>query len=166
MIDKTKESMNWLLGQAKTSNEYRKIILHNTDRWRDSVVIGKLYFFSYDPKTKDKLPIYDKFPLVFPIEYQGGGKFLGLNIHYLSVGERQLLLDRLHEYRTNTRIPERTRLKLSYDLLSASKNLNSLARPCIKSYLFSHVRSRFIEIQSTEWKYAINLPVQQFVTRK
>lgn len=158
--------MDWLLGKSGTNNANRKTILQNAERWRDSVVIGKLYFFSYDPKTKDKLPIYDRFPLVFPIEYQGGGKFLGLNIHYLSVGERQLLLDRLHEYRTNTRLPEKTRLKLSYDLLVASKNLNTLTRPCIKSYLFSHVRSRFIEIQSDEWKYAINLPVQQFVTKK
>ena len=38
--------------------------------------------FVYDPKTKAKLPFYDTFPLVLPIDTFRGG-FIGLNFHYL-----------------------------------------------------------------------------------
>ena len=43
---------------------------------------GRLYQFVYDPKTKDKLLYYDKFPLSIMLEKAEGG-FYGLNLHYL-----------------------------------------------------------------------------------
>ena len=58
---------------------------------------------------------------------------------------------------------ETTRLKLSYDLLEGSKKLNSLARPCVKRYLFNHCRSQFIEIYIDEFDKAIQLPVEDWV---
>ena len=45
---------------------------------RGNTMIGKMYCYWYDPKTKDKLPRWDRFPLVIPIERYGDG-FLGLN---------------------------------------------------------------------------------------
>ena len=42
---------------------------------------GRLNMFIYDPKTKNRLPYYDVFPLVLPLEPIKGG-FLGLNFHY------------------------------------------------------------------------------------
>ena len=47
-----------------------------------NVQFGKLNMFMYDPKLKKKLPYYDTFPLVLPIESYSDG-FLGLNLHYL-----------------------------------------------------------------------------------
>jgi len=32
----------------------------------DSVEPGGMYMFLYDPKTKAKLPYFDRFPLIFP----------------------------------------------------------------------------------------------------
>jgi hypothetical protein len=157
-------SVKWFYGKARSASGYRKNIANNTERARDNVVIGKMFFFYYDPKTKDKLPVYDRFPLVFPLERYSDG-FLGLNLHYLSVDERKVLLNRLLEYKTNNKMNERTRLRLSYELLSNTKKLANISRPCIKRYLFSHVRSRFIEVASGEWSEAINLPVQLFVVR-
>jgi hypothetical protein len=158
------DAADWFYNKARSTSGYRKNITNNTERARDGVVIGKMFFFVYDPKTKDKLPVYDRFPLVFPIERYGDG-FLGLNVHYLSQGERSTLLNRLMEYRSNQRMDERTRLRLTYDLISSTKKLASLTRPCIKRYLFSQVRSKFIEVTSNEWQQAINLPVQMFVVR-
>lgn len=160
--DKQKQSVDWFIGKARTAAGYRNNIVNNTSRSRDSTAIGKMYFFFYDPKHKKKLPVYDKFPLVFPIESYANG-FLGLNLHYLSGGERQALLGRLSEFANNKRYNENTRLSLSYDLLQGTKSLASLSRPCIKRYLFSHVRSGFIEITAAEWDKAINLPVEFFV---
>jgi len=57
---------------------------------------------------------------------------------------------------------DKTRLRLTYDLLSSSKKLAKTTRPCVKRYLFSHVRSKFIEIVPSEWQKAINLPVAMF----
>ena len=164
MADKSKESTDWFYNKARSAAGYRKNIVNNHERSRDSTVIGKMYFFYYDPKTKAKLPIYDRFPLVFPIERYPDG-FLGLNLHYLSASERQSLLGKLSEYRTAKNMTERSRLALSYDLLTRSKGLASASRPCIKRYLFSHVRSNFIEIVPNEWENAIQLPVELFVRK-
>ena len=56
--------------------------------------LGGLYFFFYNPKLRDDLPYYDIFPLVIPIEKYHDG-FLGLNLHYLPIRYRQLLIQKL-----------------------------------------------------------------------
>ena len=68
-------------------------------RLKRKMEIGKMYFFIYDPKTKEKLPYYDLFPLVIPIgEYSGKSKgFLGLNLHYVHPKNRIELLDKLEQ---------------------------------------------------------------------
>lgn len=162
---KDSELSDWFYGKARSAAGYRKNIVNNSERERDQTIIGKMYFFYYDPKTKDKLPVYDRFPLVFPIERYADG-FLGLNLHYLGGGERAALLNKLSSFRTNNQYNKYTKLKLSYDLLSSTKRLASATRPCIKRYLFNHVRSRFIEITADEWDKAIELPVELWVHNK
>lgn len=164
-INKTKESANWFLDKASGASAYRKNITGNASRGRDNTVIGKMYFFTYDPKHKATLPVYDKFPLVFPIERYTDG-FLGINLHYISPSERAWLLNNLLKFRNNTKMNATMRLRLTYDLLQGTKKLASMARPCVKRYLFGHVRSRFIEILPEEWSNAIELPVADWVTRK
>lgn len=157
-----KQIDDWFRDKAYSATGYRRNILGKNERARDAVTIGKMYFFAYDPKLKGILPVYDKFPLVFPIEGYNDG-FLGLNLHYLNVDERSMLLENLKKYATDDRMNKNTRLQLSYSLLNSTKRLASPARPCIKRYLLSQLRSRFIEITSNEWDKAILLPVAQFV---
>ena len=154
----------WLMTKALEASgpHARRVIRANDERSRDNTIIGKLYFFAYDPKWKDKLSKYDKFPMVFPIELYGDG-FLGLNLHYLGVAERQRLLGKLMDYANNDKMNKNTKLKLSYDLIQSTRSLNTLARPCIKRYLFSHCRSRFIQIYANEFDKAIQLPVADWV---
>ena len=159
-----KEINDWFTGKATSAAGYRKKIMSNADRQRDSTVIGKMYFFWYDPKHKDKLPIYDRFPLVFPIERYADG-FLGLNMHYLSFNERAALLDSLRKFRSNNKMDETTRLRVTYDLLSRTKRIASSMRPCIKRYLFTQVRSQFVEITADEWDKALELPVAVWVSQ-
>ena len=48
-------------------------------QYTTTVKPGNMYMFFYDPKTKDKLPYYDRFPLVFPFRKTENG-FMGLNL--------------------------------------------------------------------------------------
>jgi len=131
---------------------------------KGNTIIGKMYFYWYDPKTKEKLPRWDRFPLVIPIEQYSNG-FLGLNLHYVSARARISILASLSEYRSNSKYDATTRLRLSYDLLRRASKL-PMVQPCIKRYLYSHVRSGFLEVTADEWDIAILLPVQRFESRK
>lgn len=161
------ELAKWLIekAQSASSTGARKLLVSNDQRGRDTTIVGKLYFFKYDPKWKDRLVKYDKFPMCFPIERYGNG-FLGLNLHYISIGERQALVQRLMKYNSNKYTDERASLDLSYDLIESTKKLSSLARPCIRRYLFNHCRSQFIEIYPEEYDKAIQLPVEDWVFKR
>lgn len=150
----------WLIQKMKELRITQATILKDRERMRGRTIIGRFYFFSYDAKTKEKLKYWDKFPIVVPIENYDNG-FLGLNLHYVYPLVRLKLLSKLMNYASNHRLDERTRLKISYPII---KNVGSLYRatPCIKRYLWTHVRSRFLEIEAKDWKMALTLPVQQF----
>ena len=155
---------DWMTGKAKSASGYRNKIMSNNDRNRDSTVIGKMYFFWYDPKHKDTLPMYDRFPLVFPIERYPDG-FLGLNLHYLSFNERSALLNSLMKFRNNNKMNATTKLRVTYDLLNSTSRIAGAMRPCIKRYLFTQVRSSFVEVTADEWDKAMQLPVAVWVSK-
>jgi hypothetical protein len=161
---KQKEAVDWFLGKARTARGYRnRLFNYNPGRARGTTMIGKMYFYEYDPKHKATLPIYDRYPLVFPIERYKDG-FLGLNLHYLGVNERIYILGKLMKFASAKNMTEKSKLKLSYDLLVRTKYINTLS-PCVKRYLSGHVRSDFIEITPDEWEKVIQLPVQMFITK-
>lgn len=123
--------------------------------------IGKFYFYWYSPKTKDELPVYDRFPFVMPIEpYQDG--WLGINFHYLPLRERKALLAQLFTIANNKKFDDTTKIKARYAVLNNTKKFKAF-EPCIKRYLTQHLRSRIIEIHPQNWKIALTLPVQRFV---
>lgn len=121
---------------------------------------GGLYYFYYDPKGKADLPYYDRFPLVLVLEIHSDG-FLGLNLHYLPVRERIALLDNLMEYADLDKNKDILRMRVSYDILNASKRFKQF-KPCLKKYLFGHVQSKILAVQPNEWDIASMLPLQQF----
>ena len=122
--------------------------------------IGEMYFFQYDPKGKETLPYYDRFPLIFPINKAKGG-FIGLNMHYLPPQLRAQLMDALYTLASDDKYNEDTRLELSYEVLAKASQFRNF-KPCVKRYLTKHVRSRFIKIEASEWDIALFLPVSQF----
>ena len=118
---------------------------------------GRLNMFFYDPKFKKKLPYYDTFPLVLPIEKYSDG-FLGINFHFLPIPLRIRLLDRLVDYSNNTKFDESTVLDVDYQKL---KNIN-LIKPTIHKYLAGHTTSQFRRIDADEFTVATLLPVARF----
>ena len=117
---------------------------------------GRLNFFFYDPKYKKVLPLYDRFPLVLPIETTPGG-FMGLNFHYIRPVQRISLLNNLQRYASGGMKPS-TRIDATYDGI---KNVR-IAKNTIKKYLYGHVRSSFLRVDFDEAALAVMLPVQQF----
>lgn len=122
--------------------------------------IGKMYYFNYDPKLKEKLPYYDMYPLVFPIEFYNDG-FLGINLHYLPPMLRAQLMDALYDTINNDKFDKTTKLKISYQILSNASRYKYF-RPCIKRYLITHVRSPFVYIAPDEWDITLLLPLGKF----
>tara|TARA_Y100000992_G_C21180165_1_gene450310 strand:- start:169 stop:726 length:558 start_codon:yes stop_codon:yes gene_type:complete len=118
---------------------------------------GLLNMFFYDPKMKKKLPYYDRFPLILPIETYSNG-FLGINFHYLSMPIRIRLLDRVMNFATNKKLDDTTFINADYRRLKRVKEI----KPCLKRYLNSNVRSRFRKIKADEFVVAALLPVQRF----
>ena len=158
---RSRDARNWLRSKIPALRPTKAQLMQDRNRLRSASIIGRMYFYFYDPKTKDKLPYYDKFPLVIPIERYPDG-FLGLNLHYIHPKQRIILLDKLSEIATDNNFDANTKLRISYDYLSRASRLFE-AKPCIKRYLFSHVQSRFLEITADEWDIAALLPVESFM---
>ena len=115
---------------------------------------GVMNLFGYDPKLKQVLPLYDRFPLIFPIEPAKGG-FYGINFHYLQPGARVAFLRQLSRFATDKNYDKNTR----YNIGELS---GRYFKKTIKRYLFSQVRTSFLNITADEMAIAIFLPVARF----
>ena len=160
LTPRTVSARKWLQAKVGDLRPTASALMRDRERLKDKSFIGKMYFFFYDPKLKDSLPYYDRFPLVIPIERYSDG-FLGLNLHYIHPKQRIILLDKLSDTLNNKKFNEKTKFRVNYDYLSAASTAFE-AMPCIKRYLYGHITSRFLEIPADEWDIAALLPVQQF----
>ena len=161
LTPRTNQARAWLRMKIKDLKPTRAALLKDRDRLKERSVIGKMYFYFYDPKTKEKMKYYDRFPLVIPIERYNDG-FLGLNLHYIHPKYRITMLDKLSATASNSAYDEKTKLRISYKYLAAASKVFE-ATPCIKRYLFSQIESRFLEISADEWDIAALLPMESFV---
>lgn len=163
---RTESARQWYRDQAKQVRksdikEDQFIRQMGTERYENKFRLGHMYMFLYDPKHKETLPYYDRFPLIFPINRAKGG-FLGINMHYLPLQLRAKLMDALYENVTNDRFDETTRLRASYNTLNAATKFKEF-RPTVKHYLNNHIRSRLVYINPSEWDVALFLPTARFV---
>jgi hypothetical protein len=163
---RTAAARSWLGSKLSrfTLSTNRANVINDASRISARAFIGKMYLFHYDPKHKDTLPVWDKFPLVIPMEIYDDG-FLGMNLHYLDPYSRLTLLDRLHDFINNDKYDDTTVFRLSYALLQKSRSF-SLVQPCIKRYLIEHMMSSMVYVEPDSWETAIFLPVQKMVYNK
>jgi hypothetical protein len=101
---------------------------------------GELYMFEYKATYATKLKYYDEFPLVYVLE--GGKKFLGANLHYLT-----------HRSRMNV-------------ILGLEKGRAKFPKQCYHYYVLSGLETPMFKINREDYKTAIFLPVENFVTRR
>ena len=157
------DAISWLKKKIEEIKQpYRAVnsIVAEGNRQTSFVNLGKMYFFKYDPKTKADLPYWDVFPIVIVLERYNDG-FLGLNLHYLPINYRVAFLKKLMKFAQKGKDNEIKRLRVTYEILSATKRYSEF-RPCIKRYLYTHLRSRLLIVEPDEWDTAIMLPLQQF----
>tara|TARA_Y200000002_G_scaffold87228_1_gene69533 strand:+ start:50 stop:607 length:558 start_codon:yes stop_codon:yes gene_type:complete len=151
------KSTQWFRDKIKEFGTPTSANLIRDGKRTSKPTFGILNMFVYDPKLKEKLPYYDTFPLVLPIEEYNNG-FLGINLHYLSMPMRLRLLDRLVDYSNNNKFDESTRLRVDYSKLKRV----DLIKPCLKRYLAGQVKSKFRKVEADEFMIATLLPVQRF----
>jgi len=154
------KSYTWYQDQIKRLGSTRPESLLKGSSLTSTIIPGKMYLFAYDPKFKNVLPYYDKFPLVFPFRKVKGG-FFGINIHYLPYLARFKLLGALTDLISSNESDD-TKLNLSWRILVASSKF-SAAQACVKHYLTQHIESRFLNIPYQDWLTASQLPIERFV---
>ena len=155
---RTEQSRQWFANKVRNMRNINRNTLMKDESLllRNKELVGSMNMFFYDPKTKDKLPFFDRFPLAIVVGPAEGG-FYGLNLHYLPMNLRAKFLDALLDNMTNKRYDESTRFQLNYSMLQKASSLRYF-KPCFKHYLTSNLRSRFARVPSTEWEIATFLP--------
>jgi len=158
-----KQSFNWLVGRMYTlkSNTTIPGAINPSNYINNRLFgVGDVFLYHYDPKTKQKLPYYDKFPLTVIIQQYSDG-FLGLNLHYLPYDIRIGFMNKLIKLGSTPLGDTKTRMQISYDLLKDSKRYAAY-KPCVKRYLISYVRGRMMRITPMEWPLCIYVPIASF----
>ena len=150
-------STQWYKDKIKEFGKPTSLDLIRDGKRNNKPFYGKLNMFVYDPKHKKKLPYYDTFPLVLPLETYPDG-FLGINMHYLPIPLRIKLLDRLVDFSNNTKFDESTKLMVDYKKLKKVK----LIKPTLHRYLAGQMKSQVRRIDADEFTIAVLLPVQKF----
>lgn len=157
------QSQKWFiqkLTNMRATVTTRKILNDSSLIIRKKPLIGRMFFFAYDPKGKKTLPYYDTFPLILMVGPAKGG-FYGLNLHYLHPRIRAIFFDKLMDYTSDRNFDEGTRIRLKYSMLAHTAKLKAFA-PCFKRYLFSHMVSKTVEVPPSEWEVALFMPADMF----
>lgn len=153
-----KDSTEWFGDFIKTSIKTHQV---------GKPATGRLYTFGYDAKYKDKLPYWDRFPLIV---FLGSGRskagnlvFYGLNLHYAPPRARQEFLEELLKrgYGSTTRLSNKTMLKVNWSKVKNMRGVDQM----IKAYLPGHLKTPLAEIAPKDWSKSVWLPTQAFVSK-
>ena len=159
---RTAESRAWFQKQAGYLGRINNnaLLKEPALKTESDQIPGGMFMYFYDPKTKDTLPYYDKFPLTIIIGPAAGG-FTGLNLHYLPMQLRAKLLDALLDVSSDKKYDDKTKFNLSYNMLKKASSMKYF-KPCFKRYLTANVKSRFARVPASEWEIATFLPTASF----
>lgn len=148
----SRRSMQWLVNKLQSS-------IGGSVTQASRPIVGKMYLYAYDAKTKDTLPYWDVNPLIIAISPAPRG-FFGLNFHYLPSRDRNYLLEQLVPFQKLVSSKDVSKIKISYAKLVGLTN--SVWKHAFKRYLFSQMVTRMIEIPTEEWQHVIDLPLAHF----
>lgn len=159
---RTDAARAWYRDAAKGRSRVneRQLLASDKTRQTGSIRPGNMYLFQYQAKHAEKLPYFDRFPMIFPFRVEGD-RFWGINLHYLPHRLRAQLMDSLYDLVTNQRYDESTRVQGAWSTLNRAARMK-LIKPCVKQYLFSQLNSRFFYVYPSEWDIALFLPLERF----
>ena len=163
---RSKQSMLWFQNNVKKLGDVnqRSLLKDPALDVTKNPKPGDMMMYFYDPKFKEELPYYDRFPLTLLIQPAKGG-FHGLNLHYLAPGVRARFLDELMELAPKNMNDTSRLVRLRYNLLKGAAKYKEF-KPCFKHYLMNHVESQIVRVPMTEWEIAIFLPTEEFKKQK
>ena len=157
-------SANWYMktvrNVASGMNTPSEVFGSDLGSYAQTLEIGQMYAFKYDPKHKETLPYYDTFPLVVISEPLPTG-FSGINVHYIPPLVRARLLGKLMEA-SDLDIDIKSKLRSQWGFIRNFSRFPEV-RGSIKKYLTRQVQSRMYKVNPVHWKSAIFLDTQQFV---
>jgi len=164
----TVRSIDWFrkkindLGGNSPSAKY-ELLQQTKEKQTTRILPGSLYIFKYMPKHADTLPYYDMWPcsLMFGLTNEG---MIGINFHYLPYIIRGKLFDKLWQIAMVYRNNQQQCKRVTWKLLSNVSKFPEV-RPCVKSYLYSHVQSKLIKVDMDDWKTAMLLPIESFAKK-
>jgi len=159
---RTAESRAWFQKQAGYLGRINNnaLLKEPALKTESEQIPGGMFMYFYDPKTKDTLPYYDKFPLTVIVGPAAGG-FTGLNLHYLPMVLRAKFLDALMDITSDKKYDDNTKFNLTYNTLKRASSMKYF-KPCFKRYLTANVKSRFARVPASEWEIATFLPTASF----
>jgi len=147
------DSLDWFrdIHTSKSSVSFEEA-MRNLETRGARLTPGTMLTYRYLPKHKDKLPVWDMYPLIIFLERTRNGWY-GLNLHYLPPAVRKDLIEGL-----NTR-------KFTLPRIAQALAKNPVTAPCLKRYITKNLASKAALIPRTEWSKAIDLPYQKFVRK-
>ena len=159
---RTKESQNWFRRKVQGLAIPNNLSLMGQEplKLRSRTGVGSMYMYFYDPKHKETLPYYDRFPLTIVVGPAKGG-FMGLNLHYLPNVLRAKFLDGLMGITSNKKFDESTKFAVTVRELKNTSKLKYF-KPCLKHYLMDHVRSRLALVPAPDWEIGTFLTTVRF----
>ena len=123
---------------ARTISAQRKIAFdYLFDSITDDVMVGDFFIFEYDPKYRQFLKHWDKYPLVLVMNIYDNG-FLGANLHYTTQKQRMII---------------------------AKKFLNrnvSIPSKLLHRYIFNRADNMFFKVPEKELVEFAALPIEEF----
>jgi hypothetical protein len=123
---------------ARTISAQRKIAFdYLFDSVTDDVMVGDFFIFEYDPKYRQFLRHWDKYPLVLVMNIYDNG-FLGANLHYTTQKQRMII---------------------------AKKFLNrnvSIPSKLLHRYIFNRADNMFFKVPEKELVEFAALPIEEF----
>lgn len=145
------EAIDWFrnLHNGKMSFEAAKRELKINSRGGS---VGAMLTYRYNAKNRDKLPVWDVYPLIIMLERTSNGWY-GLNLHYLPEEVRTTILDQVNSKNNN--------------LVKIAKMLtdNPQTAGCYKRYLARQVIGSVLYVPREKWSLAARLPYQKFIER-
>ena len=156
------EARTWLEKKVDTMGKVNRAQLMRSEAVKPTPnpLPGRMYMFYYNPENKNKLPYYDRFPLMILVDRNQNG-FEGLNLHYLPIDLRQKLFYGLLGKTNNQAFNRNTYMKVTYQYLKSARKLKAF-KPCYKRYLTNNVKGLIVNVPANEWENAVHLPTAMF----
>jgi len=162
-----KKSMDWFRNRiSKNYSSVRTARMYRDRKlWKSGMTLGKMYFYEYDAKHKDTLPVWDRYPLVIPFNaYRAKDDaeiVLGINFHYLPPALRMAAFRALLRYKSKDRFVKSTKLDFSWKIISVLAQ-SKYFEHAVHAYRMDHVRSKFVEIPAQSWEMCLFLPLARW----